>query len=185
MDAIIAEGFEAGGHNGKEETTTMCLIPEISSKVQVPVIAAGGISSGMSMAAAMALGAEGVQIGSRFAACKESSGHDNFKQAIRDAKDGDTKLMLKDIVPVRLLRNKFFDDIEKAYDACATKEEKIELLGRARAKLGMFSGNISEGELEIGQVSSMISKSESAGEIIAEIVSEYNVTVSEAAKHLL
>ncbi|MFT7590317.1 MAG: enoyl-[acyl-carrier protein] reductase II [bacterium] len=185
VDAIIAEGFEAGGHNGKEETTTLCLIPEIVSKVKIPVIAAGGISSGKSLAAMMALGAEGAQIGSRFAACIESSAHDNFKQAIREAKEGDTKLMLKDIVPVRLLRNKFFEDLENAYNACATREEKIELLGRARAKKGMFKGDLSEGELEIGQVSSMITKSESAKDIIEEIVLEYNKTVTETAKHLL
>jgi len=185
VDAIIAEGFEAGGHNGKEETTTLCLIPEIKSKVQIPVIAAGGIASGKSMAAAMALGAEGVQIGSRFAACKESSAHDNFKKAIRNAKEGDTKLMLKDIVPVRLLRNKFFNDLEEAYDACKSKEEKLALLGRARAKAGMFNGDLDEGELEIGQVSSMISKPESVKDIVNEIVTEYNATVTLAAKHLL
>lgn len=185
VDAIIAEGFEAGGHNGKEETTTMCLIPEITSKVKIPVIAAGGIASGKSMAAAMALGASGVQIGSRFAACLESSAHDNFKQAIRKAKEGDTKLMLKDIVPVRLLRNKFFNDLELAYDACATKEEKLTILGRARAKKGMFMGDMDEGELEIGQVSSMISTPESVADIVDEIVKEYNITVTEAAKHLL
>lgn len=185
VDAIIAEGFEAGGHNGKEETTTMCLIPEIASKVKVPVIAAGGIASGKSMAAAMALGAEGVQIGSRFAACEESSAHDNFKEAIRKAQEGDTKLMLKDIVPVRLLRNKFFSDLELAYDACASKEEKLRLLGRARAKKGMFMGDMEEGELEIGQVSSMISSTETVKDIVTEVVGEYNQTVLEAAKHLL
>ncbi len=185
VDGIIAEGFEAGGHNGKEETTTLCLIPEIISKVQIPVIAAGGIASGKSMAAVMALGAEGVQIGSRFAACEESSAHDSFKQAIRNAKEGDTKLMLKDIVPVRLLRNKFFNDLEEAYNACKTKEEKLELLGRARAKQGMFHGDMDEGELEIGQVSSMISKRETVKDIVAEIILDYNTTVSQAAKHLL
>ncbi len=185
VDAIVAEGFEAGGHNGKEETTTMCLIPEITSKVKIPVIAAGGIASGKSMVAAMALGAEGVQIGSRFAACVESSAHENFKEAIRKAKEGDTKLMLKDIVPVRLLRNKFFNDLELAYDACATKEQKLELLGRARAKKGMFLGDLEEGELEIGQVSSMISETETVADIVTEIVNDYNSTVTEAAKHLL
>ncbi|MCO4819727.1 MAG: DUF561 domain-containing protein [Bacteroidetes bacterium] len=185
VDAIIAEGFEAGGHNGKEETTTLCLIPEIASKVQIPVIAAGGIASGKSMAAVMALGAEGVQIGSRFAACEESSAHDSFKQAIRNAQEGDTKLMLKDIVPVRLLRNKFFNDLEEVYNACKTKEEKIELLGRARAKQGMFNGDMDEGELEIGQVSSMISKPETVQDIVAEIILDYNTTVTQAAKHLL
>ena len=137
------------------------------------------------MVAAMALGAEGVQIGSRFAACVESSAHENFKEAIRKAKEGDTKLMLKDIVPVRLLRNKFFNDLELAYDACATKEQKLELLGRARAKKGMFLGDLEEGELEIGQVSSMISETETVADIVTEIVNDYNSTVTEAAKHLL
>lgn len=185
VDAIIAEGFEAGGHNGKEETTTMCLVPEITTSVKIPVIAAGGIGSGRSMVAAMALGAEGVQIGSRFAACAESSAHDNFKNAIRAAKEGDTKLMLKDIVPVRLLRNKFFSDLEEAYDACATKEEKLQLLGRARAKKGMFLGDMDEGELEIGQVSSMINSPETAGQIVKEIVEDYNQVVAELTKQLL
>jgi len=177
VDAVVAEGFEAGGHNGKEETTTMCLIPQITEVLDIPVIAAGGIGSGKSMAAAMALGANGVQIGSRFAACKESSAHDNFKNAIREAKEGDTKLMLKDIVPVRLLKNKFFNDLEEAYANCATREEKLELLGRARAKKGMFEGDLAEGELEIGQVSSMISSNETAAEIVEDIVSEYRNTI--------
>jgi enoyl-[acyl-carrier protein] reductase II len=185
VDAIVAEGFEAGGHNGKEETTTLCLIPEIASKVDIPVIAAGGIGSGKSMAATMALGAEGVQIGSRFAACAESSAHENFKDAIREAKEGDTKLMLKDIVPVRLLRNPFFNELEEAYANGASREEKIALLGRARAKKGMFEGDMTEGELEIGQVSSMISEPETVSEIFTEIIAEYNQTVQDLAKHLL
>ena len=185
VDAVIAEGFEAGGHNGKEETTTLCLIPEIAGKVDVPVIAAGGIASGKSMAAVMALGAEGAQIGSRFAACAESSAHDNFKNAIRDAKEGDTKLMLKDIVPVRLLRNPFFNELEEAYASCATREEKLTLLGRARAKKGMFEGDMHEGELEIGQVSSMISKPETVNDIFHDIIAEYNETVQNLGKHLL
>ncbi len=185
VDAIVAEGFEAGGHNGKEETTTMCLIPEITDSVNIPVIAAGGIGSGSSMLAAFALGAEGVQIGSRFAACAESSAHDNFKNAIRSAKEGDTKLMLKDIVPVRLLRNKFFGELEEAYDACATREEKLQILGRARAKKGMFLGDLEEGELEIGQISSMISEPETASDIVKEIVTDYNDISQNLAKHLL
>ena len=175
VDAIVAEGFEAGGHNGKEETTTLCLIPEIVSKVDVPVIAAGGIGSGQALAAVMALGAEGGQIGSRFAACEESSAHDHFKNAIRAAKEGDTKLMLKDIVPVRLLRNDFFQELEAAYENCATREEKMELLGRARAKQGMFLGDMAQGELEIGQVSSMISKPETVSEIISDLVNGFKV----------
>lgn len=185
VDAVVAEGFEAGGHNGKEETTTLCLVPDIVSELDIPVIAAGGIGSGRSMAAVMALGAEGVQIGSRFAACEESSAHHNFKEAIRTAKEGDTKLMLKDIVPVRLLRNPFFQQLEEAYDRCATREEKLEILGRARAKKGMFEGDMAEGELEIGQVSSMIRKPETVHEIVTEIVTDYNLTVSEMSKHLL
>ncbi|MBO6515031.1 MAG: nitronate monooxygenase [Bacteroidia bacterium] len=185
VDAVVAEGFEAGGHNGKEETTTMCLIPEIAERLDIPVIAAGGIGSGASMAAAMALGAEGVQVGSRFAAARESSAHDNFKTAIVDAKEGDTKLMLKDIVPVRLLRNPFFNELEEAYSRGASKEEKIELLGRARAKKGMFMGDMTEGELEIGQVSSMIDKVESVEDIMQDMVNEYNATVTRMSKHLL
>lgn len=185
VDAIVAEGFEAGGHNGKEETTTLCLIPEIVKNVSIPVIAAGGIASGESMAATMALGADGVQIGSRFAACTESSAHDNFKDAIRKAKEGDTKLMLKDIVPVRLLRNTFFNELEEAYNACATKEEKLELLGRARAKKGMFLGDMEQGELEIGQVSSQISSVETVAEIVDDIVTNYNLTVQRMSKQLL
>jgi len=137
------------------------------------------------MAAVMALGAEGAQIGSRFAACAESSAHDNFKNAIRDAKEGDTKLMLKDIVPVRLLRNPFFNELEEAYASCATREEKLTLLGRARAKKGMFEGDMHEGELEIGQVSSMISKPETVNDIFHDIIAEYNETVQNLGKHLL
>ncbi|MCB9262129.1 MAG: DUF561 domain-containing protein [Flavobacteriales bacterium] len=185
VDAIVAEGFEAGGHNGKEETTTLCLIPDISKKITIPTIAAGGIGSGRAMAAAFALGAEGVQIGSRFAACQESSAHENFKNAIRTAKEGDTKLMLKDIVPVRLLRNKFFYDLEVAYDNCATKEEKLNLLGRARAKQGMFLGDLDEGELEIGQVSSMINRPETAADIVSEVIREYNETLVKMSTNVM
>ncbi len=185
VDAIVAEGFEAGGHNGKEETTTLCLIPEIAPKVEIPVIAAGGIGSGRSMAAVMALGSEGVQIGSRFASSIESSAHDNFKKAIVEAREGDTKLMLKDIVPVRLLKNQFFQELEVAYADGASLEEKMELIGRARAKKGMFLGDMTEGELEIGQVSSMIDQKESVQDIITEIVADYNHTVTALGKHLL
>lgn len=185
VDAIVAEGFEAGGHNGKEETTTMCLIPEIVSKVDIPVIAAGGIGSGEALAAVMALGAEAGQVGSRFAACAESSAHDNFKNAIRAAQEGDTQLMLKDIVPVRLLKNPFFQELEEAYNQCATKEEKIELLGRARAKKGMFMGDMDAGELEIGQVSSMINKAETVNDIVTDLVEGYNRAADRLNKHLL
>jgi len=158
VDAIVAEGFEAGGHNGKDEITTMCLIPKIADEVNIPVMAAGGIGDGRAMLAAMCLGADGVQIGSRFAVCKESSAHENFKNYVFDAKDGATDLTLKEITAVRLLKNEFYQKIQEAYLAKATTKELKELLGRGRAKKGMFEGNLSEGELEIGQVSSMINK---------------------------
>ena len=155
VDAIVAEGFEAGGHNGREETTTMCLIPLIRKAVSIPLIAAGGIGSGASMLAAMALGADGVQIGSRFIASPESSAHQNFKDYILNAKEGDTQLMLKEITPVRLLKNEFYNQIVSAYDKGATKEELRELLGRGRAKKGMFLGDLEDGELEVGQISAL------------------------------
>lgn len=173
VDAIVAEGFEAGGHNGREETTTMCLIPKITQEVSIPIIAAGGIGSGRALAAAFALGAEAVQIGSRFAACKESSAHDNFKQKIIEAKEGETLLMLKKLAPVRLLSNEFSFEVFKQESSGASKEDLSDLLGRDRAKKGMFEGDLHEGELEIGQVSSMITELESAGEIVEEIWSEY------------
>jgi len=173
VDAIVAEGFEAGGHNGREETTTMCLIPKITKEVSIPVIAAGGIGSGRALAAAFALGAEAVQIGSRFAACKESSAHDNFKQKIIESKEGETLLMLKKLAPVRLLSNVFSFEVLKLESSGASKEDLSDLLGRDRAKKGMFEGDLHEGELEIGQVSSMITELESAGEIVEEVWSEY------------
>ena len=172
--AIVAEGFEAGGHNGKDEITTMCLIPEIADEVNIPVIAAGGIADGRAMLAAMCLGADGVQIGSRFAVCKESSAHENFKNYVFDAKDGATDLTLKEITAVRLLKNEFYQNIQEAYLAKATTKELKELLGRGRAKKGMFEGNLSEGELEIGQVSSMINKMQTSKEIIDEIIDDFN-----------
>ena len=174
VDAIVAEGFEAGGHNGKDEITTMCLIPKIADEVNIPVIAAGGIGDGRAMLAAMCLGADGVQIGSRFAVCKESSAHENFKNYVFDAKDGATDLTLKEITAVRLLRNEFYQKIQEAYLAQATTKELKELLGRGRAKKGMFEGNLSEGELEIGQVSSMINKMQTSKEIIDEIIDDFN-----------
>ena len=174
VDAIVAEGFEAGGHNGKDEITTMCLIPEIADEVNIPVIAAGGIADGRAMLAAMCLGADGVQIGSRFAVCKESSAHENFKNYVFDAKDGATDLTLKEITAVRLLKNEFYQNIQEAYLAKATTKELKELLGRGRAKKGMFEGNLSEGELEIGQVSSMINKMQTSKEIIDEIIDDFN-----------
>lgn len=174
VNAIVAEGFEAGGHNGKDEITTMCLIPKIADEVNIPVIAAGGIGDGRAMLAAMCLGADGVQIGSRFAVCKESSAHENFKNYVFDAKDGSTDLTLKEITAVRLLKNEFYQKIQEAYLAKATTKELKELLGRGRAKKGMFEGNLSEGELEIGQVSSMINKMQTSKEIIDEIIDDFN-----------
>lgn len=175
-DAVVSEGFEAGGHNGREETTTMCLIPQVVDAVKIPVIAAGGIGTGKTMAAAFALGAEGVQIGSRFVASPESSAHEYFKQAVIDAKEGDTKLSMKKLVPVRLLKNKFFEEVQALESHGAEGGELLELLGRARAKKGMFEGNMDEGELEIGQISAYIDVMKPAGEIVAEIVEEFNRT---------
>ena len=174
VNAIVAEGFEAGGHNGKDEITTMCLIPKITDEVNIPIIAAGGIGDGRAMLAAMCLGADGVQIGSRFAVCKESSAHENFKNYVFDAKDGATDLTLKEITAVRLLKNEFYQKIQEAYLAKATTKELKELLGRGRAKKGMFEGDLSEGELEIGQVSSMINKMQTSKEIIDEIIDDFN-----------
>ncbi|MFN7300309.1 MAG: NAD(P)H-dependent flavin oxidoreductase [Bacteroidota bacterium] len=172
VDAIVAEGFEAGGHNGREETTTLCLIPMVCEAVQIPVIAAGGIGSGKAMAAAFCLGAEGVQVGSRFAASLESSAHEAFKQAIVAAGDGDTKLTLKELTPVRLLRNGFSEQVEAAYARGASKEELNALLGRGRAKKGMYEGDLQEGELEIGQVSATIRDIRPAGDILRDMVME-------------
>jgi len=175
-DAVVAEGFEAGGHNGREETTTMCLIPMIKEQVNIPVIAAGGIGSGRAMAAAMALGADGVQMGSRFAATLESSAHEAFKSEIINADDGDTQLTLKEVTPVRLIKNKFYADVQEAYERGASKEELIQLLGRGRAKKGMFEGDLKEGELEIGQVSAQISKMKTAAEVVEETWGEFQLT---------
>ncbi|MFZ3564815.1 NAD(P)H-dependent flavin oxidoreductase [Tenacibaculum finnmarkense] len=173
VDAIVCEGFEAGGHNGREETTTLTLIPMVKEKVQIPVISAGGISSGKAMLATMILGADGVQIGSRFAATLESSAHANFKQTIIDVKDGDTHLTLKELAPVRLIKNKFYNDVQDLYQQNPTVEEIKELLGRARAKKGMFEGDLNEGELEIGQVAGLIHQIKSAKEVLEEIVTEF------------
>jgi enoyl-[acyl-carrier protein] reductase II len=173
VDAIVAEGFEAGGHNGREETTTLCLIPEICDAVSVPVIAAGGIGSGKAMLAAFALGAEGVQIGSLFAASNESSAHQSFKEAIVKAKDGDTKLSMKSLMPVRLLKNDFYRAVEKAEAEGANRAQLMELLGRGRAKKGMFEGDLIEGELEIGQVASYINEIKPAAQIINEVWTEF------------
>lgn len=177
VDAVVAEGFEAGGHNGREETTTMVLIPMVADAVNIPVIAAGGIASGRQMAAAFALGAEGVQVGSLFAASRESSAHQNFKNTIIQTDEGETQLTLKELTPVRLIKNKFYKDVEEAYKNCASIEELKALLGRARAKLGMFEGDLVEGELEIGQVSGMIKEIKPAGDILIEMWEEFNTTI--------
>ncbi|MCX6305049.1 MAG: nitronate monooxygenase [Bacteroidetes bacterium] len=173
VDAIVAEGFEAGGHNGREETTTFTLIPLVRKATTLPLIAAGGIATGRGMLAAMALGADGVQVGSRFIASEESSAHPAFKQKILEAADGGTFLAMKKIVPVRLLRNSFFQKMQQLEDAGASQEALRELLGKGRAKLGMFEGNMDEGELEIGQVAALIGQVKPAGEIIREMVEEY------------
>ncbi len=181
VDAIVAEGFEAGGHNGKEETTTLCLIPMIKNAVNIPVIAAGGIATGRAMLACMALGAEGVQIGSRFAASLESSAHDNFKQKIIDTKEGGTQLSLKKLVPVRLIKNEFFQKINEAEERGAPRHELAEILGRARAKLGMFEGDMVEGELEIGQIAGLINEVLPAATIMENILQEFRRAQSEIA----
>jgi enoyl-[acyl-carrier protein] reductase II len=173
VDAIVAEGFEAGGHNGREETTTLCLIPAVSDAVAIPIIAAGGIASGKAMYAALVLGAEAVQIGSRFVCSEESSSHLSFKKAILNAQEGDTKLSLKELTPVRLLKNKFASTVQDAELGGASKEALSTLLGRGRAKKGMFEGDMEEGELEIGQVSSMIREIKPAKEIVEEIWNEF------------
>jgi enoyl-[acyl-carrier protein] reductase II len=185
VDAIVAEGFEAGGHNGREETTTLVLIPQVKKAINIPLIAAGGIGSGKAMAAAFALGAQGVQIGSRFAATKESSAHINFKNAIVEAKEGDTQLSLKQLTPVRLLKNVFFEKVNELEKSGASSEELSNLLGRGRAKKGMFEGDLTEGELEIGQVSADINKIQSVKEVIDEIILEYNSTLKSIENNYL
>jgi len=178
-DAVVAEGFEAGGHNGREETTTMCLIPLIKQAVDIPIIAAGGIGSGKAMLAAMALGADGVQIGTRFVLSEESSAHINFKQKLLQTKEGDTILTLKKLTPVRMIKNEFYKQIEEAETRCADTEELKTILGRARAKKGMFEGDLTEGELEIGQVVSTIHSLKPAAEIVQEIWNEFLITKKE------
>ncbi|MFN8299156.1 MAG: nitronate monooxygenase [Chitinophagales bacterium] len=182
-DAVVCEGFEAGGHNGREETTTFVLIPQVRAATSLPLIAAGGIATGKGMLAAMVLGAEGVQIGTRFAASAESSAHENFKQAIIGLNEGDTMLSMKKLVPVRLIKNEFQKRVQEAEDRGAKPEELAEILGRARAKKGMFEGDMTEGELEIGQVASLIREVKPAGEIVQEIWSEF-VAAKEAVKGL-
>nr|WP_299066786.1 nitronate monooxygenase [uncultured Allomuricauda sp.] len=173
VEAVVAEGFEAGGHNGRDETTTMVLIPSVKEKINIPLIAAGGIATGQGMMAAMVLGADGVQLGSRFAASEEGSSHDLFKEEIVAAKEGDTHLTLKELAPVRLLKNKFYEDVQRAYAAGASTEDLKILLGRARAKRGMFEGDLVEGELEIGQVSGLINEIKPASEIVKDLMQEF------------
>ncbi|WP_264536895.1 NAD(P)H-dependent flavin oxidoreductase [Flavobacterium sp. N1736] len=182
VDAIVAEGFEAGGHNGRDETTTLTLIPMVKEKIQIPIIAAGGIATGRGMLAAMILGADGVQVGSRFAASIESSSHNNFKQKIVDIKEGDTQLTLKELAPVRLIKNKFYQDVQDLYEKCPSKEELIELLGRARAKKGMFEGDLDEGELEIGQISGLIHEILPVEQIIQQMIADFEIACVEKAK---
>jgi enoyl-[acyl-carrier protein] reductase II len=181
-DAVVAEGFEAGGHNGREETTTFTLIPMVQEKITIPLIAAGGIATGRGILAAMVLGADGVQVGSRFAAAVESSSHENFKQTIINLKEGDTQLTLKELAPVRLIKNKFYQDVQDLYQKGTTKEELAALLGRGRAKRGMFEGDLVEGELEIGQAAGLIHEIKPAGEIIWEMIAEFEKSRKEVAK---
>ncbi len=185
VDAIVAEGFEAGGHNGKEETTTLCLLPMIREKVDLPLIAAGGIATGRAMLACMALGAEAVQIGSRFAASEESSAHQNFKNKIVEISEGQTQLALKRLVPVRLIKNEFYQQVAAAEERGAPRHELAEILGRARAKKGMFEGDMVEGELEIGQISGLIHDILPAGKIVENIVQEFNQAVKETSNYSL
>jgi enoyl-[acyl-carrier protein] reductase II len=181
-DAVVAEGFEAGGHNGREETTTMVLIPAVCAAVNIPVIAAGGIATGKQMLASMVLGAQGVQIGSRFVASNEASAHINFKEAVIHAAEGDTILSLKQLTPVRLLKNNFYNKVQQAEQKCASADELKELLGRGRAKKGMFEGSLEEGELEIGQVSAVIKSIQSAADIVKEIWNEFEMVLKQPLK---
>ncbi len=179
VDAVVAEGFEAGGHNGREETTTLTLIPMVKENCSIPLIAAGGIASGRGMLAAMILGADGVQMGSRFAASTESSAHDNFKKTIVETGEGDTQLTLKELAPVRLIKNKFFNDLQQLYANCPTKEDLENLLGKRRAKRGMFEGDLIEGELEIGQIAGIIHDIQPVSVIFENIISEFELAKTE------
>lgn len=173
VDAIVAEGFEAGGHNGRDETTTLTLIPSVKEKLSIPILAAGGIATGRAMLAAMILGADGVQVGSRFVASHEASSHELFKQKVVESREGDTQLTLKELAPVRLIKNKFYNDVQLAYQNGASQEELEQLLGRARAKRGMFEGDMEEGELEIGQVSALIHNIKPAAQIVEDMMLEF------------
>jgi enoyl-[acyl-carrier protein] reductase II len=184
VDAIVAEGFEAGGHNGRDETTTFCLIPMVKAAIHIPLIAAGGIGTGRGMLAAMNLGADAVQVGSRFVTSTESSAHENFKQYILASEEGDTMLTLKELTPVRLLKNEFYAKLQSAYQAGADKDKLTEILGRGRAKKGMFEGDLVEGELEIGQVAGLIKKIIPAGEIVKEMMTEFHQALTEQKNYL-
>jgi len=179
VDAVVAEGFEAGGHNGRDETTTFTLIPMVKEKISIPLIAAGGIASGRGMLAAMVLGADGVQVGSRFVASEESSAHQAFKEMVVAAKEGDTLLTLKELAPVRMLKNKFFEEVMELYTTNPKKEQLIELLGRARAKKGMFEGDLENGELEIGQISGLIHDIKPVAHIVKEMIEEFEIAKNE------
>jgi enoyl-[acyl-carrier protein] reductase II len=183
VDAVVAEGFEAGGHNGRDETTTFTLIPMVKEQLQIPLIAAGGIATGRGMLAAMILGADAVQVGSRFVASEEASSHINFKKKVIEAKEGDTILTLKELAPVRLLKNKFFEEIQKLYETRPNREELLKLLGRARAKKGMFEGDIEDGELEIGQIAGLIHDIKPAAQIVREMMAEFELAKAEVANY--
>lgn len=181
VDAVVAEGFEAGGHNGRDETTTLTLIPMVKEKITIPLIAAGGIATGRGMLAAMTLGADGVQMGSRFVASIESSAHDNFKQTVINTNEGDTMLTLKELAPVRLIKNKFYNDLQQVYANCGSVEDLKAVLGRARAKKGMFEGDLEEGELEIGQISGLIHDVLPVKDIIENVMNEFEIAKKEVA----
>ncbi|WP_044399563.1 nitronate monooxygenase family protein [Lacinutrix sp. Hel_I_90] len=182
VDAVVAEGFEAGGHNGRDETTTLTLIPMVKEQLQIPLIAAGGIATGKAMLACMVLGADGVQVGSRFVASEESSAHQAFKQVVVDSKEGDTQLTLKELAPVRLVKNKFYNDLQELYKTAATPEQLKEFLGRARAKKGMFEGDLEDGELEIGQIAGLIHDIKPVAAIVKEMVEEFETARKELSK---
>ncbi|ALM21917.1 2-nitropropane dioxygenase [Nonlabens sp. MIC269] len=183
VDAVVAEGFEAGGHNGREESTTLTLIPQVAKAIDIPLMAAGGIATGQGMLAAMALGADGVQVGSRFVATHEASSHMSFKQAVVDAGEGATHLTLKELAPVRLLRNKFWQDVQELYTSNPSIEDLKQLLGRARAKKGMFEGDMNEGELEIGQISGLIDDIIPAAQVVENMINEFNTAKQELFKN--
>lgn len=184
VDAVVAEGFEAGGHNGRDETTTLTLIPMVKEHIHIPLIAAGGIATGKAMLAAMVLGADGVQVGSRFVASEESSAHEAFKKMVVAAKEGDTQLTLKELAPVRLLKNKFYNDVQELYKQTPTPEQLKELLGRGRAKKGMFEGDLVEGELEIGQISGLIHDIKPVAQIVADMVQEFEMAKQQISKNI-